>query len=159
MVDSLATNEQQLREVLLRLLSRRDYSAAELRQKLRQRGFADDLIEQQLMDVQARGWQSDERYQAMFVRSKISRGDGPLKIQAAAQHKGLNKTAVRESIANEEVDWQALALARLQRRFGEPPQHLDPKQRAKIQRHLAQRGFPFEVIQTALERWLNSDSD
>ncbi|RUO79030.1 regulatory protein RecX [Pseudidiomarina taiwanensis] len=144
------TTEQQARETVLRLLARREHSQLELRQKLRQRGFTQTQIEAALNYVGERGYQSDRRFAESWLRQSIAKGDGPTKIAAAAQHKGIRSELLNELLDELEPDWFQLCAERLFRKFGEQPP-TDRKQRDKIIRHLLQRGFRYEQVQHALQ--------
>ncbi|MGZ7289213.1 regulatory protein RecX, partial [Streptococcus pyogenes] len=86
--------------------------------KLRDKGFAPDAIDEVLADLQARGWQSDQRCAESMIRQRLENAYGPLKIYADMQQKGIDRSLVEDILAQSDVDWQALAVARYQRRFG-----------------------------------------
>lgn len=142
-------DEQQAKEVVLRLLARREHSAFELRQKLRQRGFVDEVNDVVLQFAQAQGWQSDERFIDSWLRQCLAKGDGLQKIKAAAQNKGLAADAIHEALLQLEPDWASICYERLTKKFGtEPPN--DTKARDRMMRHLLQRGFSYSDIKQAL---------
>jgi regulatory protein len=151
-------NIQQAEEVLVRLLARREHSARELHQKLKQRGFDHSTIDLVLKKAQEHGWQSDERFAHVWVRTCIARGDGLRKISAQAPQKGIPADLIELVLKHEQPDWNEACYQRLIRKFGEMPA-VDKKQRDKIMRHLLQRGFSFEVINHALERQAKAFAD
>ena len=122
------------------LLGRREHSAAELKRKLRDKGFAEDAIDEVLADLQTRDWQSDQRFAESIVRQRIENAYGPLKIYADMQQKGIDRAFAEQILAEQNVDWKALAVSRYQRRFG-TDEPADDKEQARRQRHLASRGF------------------
>ena len=122
------------------LLGRREHSSVELVRKLKQKGYAEEAIDRVLAQLQERGWQSDQRYAEILVRQRLEAAYGPLKIYQDAQLKGLDKTLIEQLLQEREVNWQALAVERYQRRFGTQPPG-DEKELARRQRHLAGRGF------------------
>lgn len=144
-----AEEQIQADEVVVRLLGRREHSALELKQKLRQRGFTSDVIEQALSKAQEHGWQSDRRYTEVWLRQAVMSGNGWLKIKAKAASKGIDEDLLNSVAAAESPPWQELCFERLCKKFGEqPPQ--TPKERDKIMRHLLNRGFRFDEIKAAL---------
>lgn len=149
----------QAREVVLRLLGRREHSQTELLLKLRQRGFADKVAEEVIQLVAERGWQSDERFTESFVRQRLMQGDGPVKIASVAQQKGIERDQLTPLYEALEVDWRQQCLDKLCRRFGDEPWPQDPKQQAKRMRYLQQRGFRYEHIQWARDQLGNSGTD
>ncbi|MDN7123867.1 regulatory protein RecX [Pseudidiomarina terrestris] len=143
--------QQQADETVVRLLGRREHSAHELRQKLRQRGYADSIIKQSLATAQEHGWQSDERYAEIWLRQMLSSGNGWMKIKAAAGAKGITEELLQRLTDEAAPDWTELCYERLNRKFGEQPPETR-QQRDKIMRHLQSRGFRFDEIKAALER-------
>ena len=131
------------------LLARREHSARELIQKLRDRGFSSDEIEAALEGLQADGLQSDERFAEAFVHSRVQKGMGPLKLRAELQARGVDGGLARRAVAEADADWLALAIDARVRRFGETAP-ADRKERARQQRFLHGRGFPADVIAQAI---------
>jgi len=142
----------------MRLLARREHSAQELARKLQQRQFARDLTAQLVAHAQQQGWQSDARFLEIFVRQRVNAGDGPMKVIAALQQRGIDESAAQEEMAALQVDWNALCFERLQRKFGDTPPE-DAKTKAKMMRFLQQRGFRFEHIKKAINWQQESHTD
>lgn len=134
----------------LNLLSRREHSRRELKQKLLQRGFAAADIEPALTQLETDNLLSDDRFIACFIRSRLHKGQGPLKICAQLQNHGIDPTRI---FTNEEwvnVDWQKEAVAVRIKRFG----MLVPSSKeaqAKQARFLQQRGFTGDQIRKAFK--------
>lgn len=152
------STSQQAEDVVVRLLARREHSQLELQQKLKQRGFDHDTSLKVLEKAKANGWQSDERFAEVWVRSCIARGDGVSKIRAQAPQKGIPPELVEAVLQQEQPNWVELCYQRLVRKFGQRPV-ADTKQREKIIRHLLQRGFTFAVIKQALQRQSQAELD
>ncbi|UYO75348.1 recombination regulator RecX [Halomonas qinghailakensis] len=140
------------REVAVQLLARREHSRAELTRKLQQRSFQADAIAACLDALQEQSLQSDERFAESFIRSRILRGQGLIRIKGELRQRGVDKetsvTALETVEEQEAVDWFELARDTLARRFTTPGD--TPKDRAKRERFLATRGFDFEQIRYAL---------
>ena len=86
--------EQQIeiaREVAFRLLAVRERSAAELRARLRGKGFDPDVIVTVIDRLQESELQSDTRFAAQFVESAARRGFSGRRIQVELRARGLNK--------------------------------------------------------------------
>lgn len=137
------------RSSALRALSRREHSAAELQQKLRQRGFAGDTAAEAVAAMAEAGWQSDERYAEMLVRNRVQQGYGPQRITHELESGGLKKAEIAAALATVEDDWSALCAALHQRRFGATPTAAADWQ--KQYRFLASRGFTAAQIRSALK--------
>ena len=132
----------------LRLLGRREHGARELQYKLGQRGIDPDCAEQAVQELARAGWQSDARYVASLVRSRIAQGFGPLRIEAELEQAGVAAALAREALAAAATDWKARATEVHARRFGRLPGSAAEWQ--KQYRHLAGRGFEPGQIHAAL---------
>ncbi len=85
----------------------------------------------------------------MFVRSRISRGQGPVRIGQELRQRGIPDETVRAALAGVEEDWSAVARAVLVRQFRTPA--ADMKTRARQMRFLEYRGFTAAQIRSALK--------
>lgn len=132
------------------LLSRREHSQHELKQKLIQKGHDIDDVVSVLQTLQAEHLQSDQRFLEGFVRVRCGQGKGPLWIlQELAAHQ-LCPLAVKAEVYSPVYDWVANAISVRARKFGlTPPSSYADK--AKQQRFLQYRGFENEHIRLALE--------
>jgi regulatory protein len=140
----------ELKKIAIDLLSRRDHSRQELAQKLKQKGGLDDDIQQVLDWCGAENYQSESRYAALLVRSKINKGYGPLYLSQAAREQGISKELLSQTIETLEIDWFALALAQYQKKYlGKPVEDFHEKQ--KRMAYLQRRGFNGSQIQYALK--------
>lgn len=139
-----------LRGRALALLTRRDHSQAELRQKLLDRGGAPALVEQILADLADRKLQSDDRFAEAFIRSRAERGYGPRVIAVELKSRGLNAESIDEALAASGYDWFRQAREVRQRRFGHGVPR-EARERARQMRFLQYRGFTGEQISRALK--------
>jgi len=133
-------------------LSRREHSAFEIERKLKER-FPDDLslVPLVLARLQASGLQDDFRFAEMLVRYRASRGQGPIKIRAELKAKGVAQVVVSDVLSRSTFDWSEVASSVIAKKYGEPGEMpLTPKERARRQRFLQSRGFPYEHIAAAL---------
>lgn len=147
-----STSESTPRDDAIRLLARREYSRAELQTRLTAKGHADATIDETLDALAKEGLQSDTRFAETFVRSRIARGQGPIKIRAELGNRGIDRELTRAAIDDAQhvnkTDWFALACDTLAKRFGDPGSI--PRERARRERFLAGRGFDFDQVRHAL---------
>ncbi|WP_346795628.1 regulatory protein RecX [Halomonas sp. Bachu 37] len=140
------------REQAIMLLARREYSRAELEQRLGAKGHPGDEIDACLDELVDKGLQSDTRFAESFVRSRVARGQGPIRIRTELFQRGISQSLAQDAIAEVEeregVDWFDLAATTLARRFSTPGD--SPREYARRQRFLASRGFDFDQIRHAL---------
>lgn len=109
------------------------------------------LVELEVAKLTESGLQSDARLAESFIRARANRGQGPMKVKMELRQKGLSDDIVQQAMEESEVDWQTLAIEVSAKKFSRDFSPTDPKQRAKRQRFLQQRGFSFEQI-SAVER-------
>lgn len=140
------------------LLGRREHSAAELSRKLRDKGFATEAVAEVLAELQARGWQSDQRFAEGFIRQRVESGYGPLKIQADMAQKGIHRDLTEQVLEEMDVNWLQRAVERYQRRFGQQPA-VDDKEKARRHRHLAARGFYPGLVYEAAKIAVQEESE
>jgi regulatory protein len=129
------------------LLARREHSRRELMQKLARR-FGDreptDELEAAINTLATEGLQSDERFALSFTRERLQRGNGPRRIRAELQQRGVDEALIDMALAEVPVEegtsWDAQARLVLEKRFGDAPAR-DFPERARRLRFLDQRGF------------------
>ncbi|GEK73640.1 MULTISPECIES: regulatory protein RecX [Halomonas] len=138
------------RDDAIRLLARREYARAELRDRLAAKGHAPEAVEACLDALVEQGLQSDVRFAESFLRSRVARGQGPVRIRAELSRRGVDDATARGAFdeAGGEVDWFELAATTLARRFSGPGQ--EPRERARRERFLAGRGFDFDQLRHAM---------
>lgn len=131
------------------LLARREYSRAELSQRLCKR-FGDIAdVELVLTQLQDDNLQSDQRFTEAFLRSRIGRGQGLQRVRLDIRQRGISDSLFAEVLEALEMDWYKLAREVVERKFGVDPAE-DPKERARRARFLQYRGFSFDQISYAL---------
>jgi len=143
-------DEAALKRTAVDYLARREHSRPELERKLAGRGFDAVLVAAALDEFEREGKLSTSRFVETFVRSRVAKGQGPIRIRAELAERGVSSEAADDSLKSAEVDWLAAACAARHKRFGpEPPR--DYRERARQARFLAYRGFDGAAIRAALE--------
>lgn len=94
----------------LRLLTRREYSAMELCDKLKQKGFSTNDVQNALYECQRLGYQSDVRFVENYIRVRIHQGYGPLKIRQELKNKGIDPDLIQSVLHQEKDNWVNYAL-------------------------------------------------
>lgn len=139
------STSQQVRHTAVKLLARREHSCLELQQKLKQRGYPNDLIQQELEKLMAKGVLSDQRFAESYIRARSQKGYGPQRIISELQQRGIDSTIGYEYIEQMEKDWLQLAEQIRSKKFGKKlPQ--DFAEKAKQMRFLQYRGFAITHI-------------
>lgn len=142
------------RDVAVRLLARREYARAELQARLSAKGYMVEETDTCLDALAEQGLQCDERFAEIFVRSRVARGQGPLKIRAELGVRGIDREGIQAALCecerSGEVDWLTLASETLARRFSVAPGN-NIRERARCERFLASRGFAAEQVRHAMQ--------
>lgn len=131
----------------LSYLAKREYSSAELLQKL-ERAFPDqnDVITAAVASLQAEGALSDDRFLESRVRHRLAQGYGPEKIRHELKHlHGFSNEAITAALHNTDVPVEAQLQAVLHKKFP----HLDLKnarEKNRAIRFLMQRGFSYSIL-------------
>jgi regulatory protein len=133
----------------LKLLSRREHSAAELARKLERRGADARVARETVEKMQDAGWQSDARYAQMLVRNRIEQGYGPLRIRGDLAMAGVPDAAAIAALDAAACDWAMRCGEVRERKFRALP--VDAATWQKQYRFLASHGFPADAIRAALK--------
>ena len=149
-------DEAACKRTALDLLARREHSRVELTRKLAAREFPAELIAATLDQLEQSGALAEARFTETFIRSRVAKGQGPLRIRAELAQRGVAEAEVDTLLRNAEVDWVAMTRAARQKRFGGAPPR-DYPDRARQARFLEYRGFNSAQVRAALE--LDADSD
>lgn len=91
------------------------------------------------------GWLNDAGYAQKFIESRSRKGYGPQRIQLEMQQKGISQDEISSALASSEIDWFEIARDVAVKKAGKA-MPTDWKEKAKLQRHLAQRGFRQDEI-------------
>ena len=142
-------NTALLRRRAMDLLARREHSRRELRDKLLARLEETGALDEVLDRLEQDGLLSDQRFAEAFVRSRINRGQGPVRLRQELMQRGVSETLIHQAIESEGADWFALAQEVALRRFG-PDTASDRRELARRLRFLQYRGFTTEQCRQAL---------
>lgn len=123
---------------LIYLLSKRDYSAQELRRKLMQKKYETEEIDAALAKARENNWQNDERYCANFIRYRAQQGIGPRRLTQELRLKGVKDYLIAQELENTEIDWFELASQIFEKKR---PLVWDLKAKEKMWRFMLGRGF------------------
>lgn len=146
--------EAEVHEIAVRYLTRREYAIEELRQKLIQRGAKTAIAEKIVSDLADENLVSDQRFTEMYVRTRMRRLFGPLKIRGELRGLGVSDHLIANEMPAQQDSWFDIASQWAEKRcHGE----LDFAARAKLHRSLMNRGFTYEQANVALDRLNSSD--
>ena len=133
------------KDAALLLLSRREHSARELAQKLRQRDFTTDDITAAITALQDANFISDHRFACAFIRANAARtGDRLLRLKLK-QH-NLSDEQIADAFNSESPPPESARAARL---IAQKYRH--PTDKNKIARFLYSRGFSHDSVTATID--------
>ncbi|HSH88101.1 MAG TPA: recombination regulator RecX [Methylophilus sp.] len=147
--------EKSLRQRALEYLSKREYSAVELAQKLKAYASETDDIAALIADFKTRGWLSDARYTEQMVHARQAKF-GIARVANELREKGIDDSLVAEAVAKLQVNEVERAGEIWRKKFKAAP--ATREEWAKQARFLQSRGFTFDVIKNILNRHAEDDS-
>ena len=138
-----------LRSYAFALLTRRDYSQAELSAKLNQYAIDADEVAKLVAELAQQNYQSDQRVAELTLASQIRKGKGLQRIKQTLKAKHLDAELISHEL--QEVNWLEQAYQLKIKKFGTSVEK-DQKLKAKQVRFLQYRGFDMDVILKAIAR-------
>jgi len=140
------------RTAALRMLSRRDHTAAEIRRKLAEADHDPADISRVIDALQVEGAIDDRRVAEAYVRTASRvKGRGRLRIAQELQARGIDRTLAEETTAAIPEDDEAAAIARILSRK-HLPARLDAATRRRLFQQLLRRGFPAHLVAKAFRK-------
>jgi regulatory protein len=136
-----------MRAFACRLLGRREYSVFELDRRIRQKWPEATEVDELVEVLVDENLVSDERYAESFVRFRLQRFQGPLKIKAALRTKGISDALISRELDAHSEEWTDLAAQWLER---QNPGSIDFEKKKKYYRRLTSRGFTHDQAMDAL---------
>jgi regulatory protein len=147
------------RNVALRYLATRPRTVREVRDKLRDREFADAEIGRVIEELKGSGLLDDEEFARIYIRNALAlRPSGELLLRRKLLFLGVDKQTVERAISDtirtgdREEQASRAAETFLKRsakaRRGESPE----KMRQRLSAYLARRGFSWDVIEGILKK-------
>lgn len=140
------------RSLALRRLSRRDYSASEVRQYLIGKGVPEPDAEKTVASLVEEGWINEKRYLHALVRNFSLKAKGPYQISAKLRAAGFQLSLSEiQAILAEVSDKSEVERARIWLERHYPKANEDPVARRRAYQALLRRGFTADVIRECFE--------
>ena len=138
-----------MRAFAYRLLGRREYSVFELDRRIRKKWPHATAVGELVVTLVEENLVSDERYAESFVRFRLQRFQGPLKIMAALRTKGISDALISRELDAHSEEWPQRATQWLER---QNPGSIDFEKKKKYYRRLVNRGFTHDQAMDALNQ-------
>lgn len=150
---SLLTGSR-LRSYAFAVLTRKEYSKAELIEKLALYAQDRDEVIKLVEELAEQRYQSDQRVAETVLASQKRKGKGPARIQLALKNKKIDQDLIADEM--QEIDWTEQAYQLKLKKYGAEVTK-DPKLKAKQIRFLQYRGFDLDTIFKAISRRENEE--
>ena len=128
----------------LDIVSRREHSEKEIKNKLLEKFDAPEIIEQVVLKLIENNLINDVRFAEMYVLVRKRKGFGPKKIHFELMARGIDDS-ISSLVITEEGSWKEAALKAFNKKFKNGASQ-EFKERNKQKTFLQNRGFSFEEI-------------
>ena len=148
------------KEKAMRLLAHRARSRKELGDRLRQTGFADELVDSTIADMKRLGLVNDAEFALMFARNRmITKPVGEFLLRRELQQKGIGEADIVKAVAEAYKEKSEYSVAKeLAAKNKKKQIKLDEaKARKRVADFLMRRGFRWDLVKDMLEQWENLD--
>ena len=139
-----------VRECALALLEFRDRTEWELRQKLKEREYSAEEIDETVLFLKEYRYLDDEAYVGRYIRSCAAR-KSRRQIRADLEHKGVSREIIDLQLQEKTVDEDSQIRKLLQKKGYVPGKRLEPTEYRRIMGALGRRGFSGEAIRKSME--------
>lgn len=140
---------KKLKVKALAWLGRQEYSIAKFKRKLIDIEATEEQIEAIVAEFTGQNWLSEQRYCEGFVRGRVSKGQGKIRIINDGRGHGLDEETLKQALTDNQTDWFEQARLTYYKRFGDTP-YKDIKEKAKRLRFMQYRGFTMEQVNYAM---------
>lgn len=147
--------EKRIKNYIIWLLSKRDYTEKEIKEKINQRAFKDEawkleseLIQKVIDQIKDLNLINDNNYSDRFVRYRYEQLYGKNKIIMDAKIKGLDIENIKKVFLN--YDFFESALKYKDKIYNKNKSY-DYKELNKLKEKMLRRGFDFEEIKESFK--------
>lgn len=146
------------KQYVLRLLTIKDRTTKELVEKLRRKGYDEDIINTVIAEMKTLGYVDDKQYAMHFAELRATYDKfGPYRICAELRKRGIPKNMAQDVVSNifregrEEANALELAKEWIARKGIEDKE----KSVRRLYGYLARRGFAPDVVRKTLRQVLD----
>lgn len=132
------------------LLARREHSVKELLRKLCERYEETELIVDVVRQLSEDNLVSDSRFAEMYIRSRIGRQFGPVKIKNDLRERGVSEDKIRFALNEANQNWLQLIQELSEKKYGKTLPS-EAKETAKRMRFFQSRGFDTDCIRSIFQ--------
>ena len=142
------TNEDDCKEAALRLLDYAPRSVADMRQRLKEKGYDEEVVEAVIQRLLELRFLDDNQYAKAVIRSCVARMLGARATRMELQRKNVDSTAISSSVAEaQELGMFTEAAWELGRKTAQRTKNLEPLvRRRRFFASAARKGHDLSII-------------
>ena len=134
----------------MHLIVKMDRTECQLRRKLKENSYPDDVIDEAVNYVKAFSYVDDYRYSCSYIRSGCA-GKSRLKLKTELAKKGVSSDVINSAMEEEYVNDEYDIILKYLEKKGYDQQNLDVQETAKIYRSLIRKGFEADTVRRAMK--------
>lgn len=139
------------RESAVRFLGYRARSKKEIREKLREKEYSDDVIEKTIEFLEKYNYVNDKQFAIKYMNDKIKlKGNGVNKIKYELRQKGIDDEILDEVFVDTYDDELEKAIKLLEKKV-KCIDELDYKAKQKLSTYLNGRGYSYDIIKASIK--------
>ena len=143
----------------LRILNYRFNSEAELRAKLDRKEFPHDAIDAAIERLRNEKWLDDGRFAAAFVRTRLRKGIGRLRIKRELMAAGVESATIAQALDIPDHDDRAAAIASARKRLAILRRRDDDDAiRQKLVAYLFRQGYDSSTAMDVVREAMSKDA-
>ena len=154
----MAEEEINVYNYALSVLSRTFKSEKQLRDKLNEKGYDGQFVDNTIIKLKEKKYLDDERYSEILINNKINISKyGKRRVREALYHKGINREIIDEKLSciseDDELE-RALSLGSKKLRTIKKD---DERRSVKLSNYLVNKGFEFSTVKKAVVTLLKQE--
>ena len=137
------------------ILARRMYTSKEIRNKLLEREYTDEIIQEVIATMERYGYVNDQFYAAEWIQSRMNaKPKGKIALRQELYLKGVDKSIIEEAISEAFDDSKEndMALDLAKRKIKSYSSSDPAVVKRKLQSFLLRRGFRYETVREVIEK-------
>ena len=159
-IEKILLNEEKkkAKDRALNFLSYRDRSEKEIRTKLKDVGYNEQIIDWVIKELKRLKFLDDKRFAQSYAQTQmITRPMGEYFLKRELKQKGINSELIEQTVEKvyEEKDQFSVAMELAQQRKKRYQNIDDMKMKKRVSDFLLRRGFGWDVVSEVLEQWEN----
>ena len=152
LIDSAADLRKEAMERAGRMLALRPRTEREMRDRLTEAEFPDDVVEDTIGRLYELELLNDEEFALDWISERTSRkGIGPRVLVAELNRKGIDRSIAEAALARSGVDEEATATTQAEKLLHKVIRFPLKDQASKLQQMLMRRGFSWEATEAAVK--------